>query len=357
MGIETYTLKDGSTRYRATAYVGSQRLRKRGFKTKKEAKKWIAVTIADGTVTQPQTFARVAADWLESYRATVRPSTYNKTRVIIRHAIDHFGDTLIATITQADAQALANQWSYQYVNFGKMVSFVSGVFKYAIANEIITKNPFDHIRRPKAHKKSKEIDLWSAADLAAFLEACKADPRPIIYPFFRLLAYTGVRKQEILALEWTDLDGNLLHIRRALTVDYDNATITGETKNATSNRVIALDAGTLAALADWYNQNSSARIFPVSVNRPGRWMNQISDRAGLPRSTPHKLRHLHCTILIQSGAALKDVQERLGHSDIETTLAIYAHANKNKQITADIFANSIPTSPADNPTKPSNPNH
>ena len=73
-----------------------------------------------------------------------------------------------------------------------------------------------------------------------------------------------------------------------------------------------------------------------------RWMNQIIDQnQNIPPSTPHKLRHLHCTILLDAKENIKDVQERMGHSTPQTTLNVYAHANKNKTHATDFFTSAL----------------
>lgn len=340
MAIEKYKTKSG-LRYRAVAYVDGQKVQKRGFKTKREAQKWIDHARVDGTLQSNITFAGLAAEWLDQYKDTVAPSSYGKTVTIVNHAVDEWGNRQVRTITPSDAQKLANQWSYEYVKYAKMISYVKAIFKFAVINNLIRTNPFDAIKTPAKHKESEAKELWTVEQLEIFLDACKEDEREMVYPLFRLLAYTGMRRQEAVALTWSDLDGNLLSINKAITVDYDNHYVLGPTKNESSNRVIGLDAGTLAALEEWRKLCTTQRIFAISIGRPWRWMKQICKRVGLPPCSPHQLRHLHCTIAIQNGASLKDVQERLGHSDIETTLEIYAHANKNKTTVADIFAKSI----------------
>lgn len=344
MAITTYKLANGKTYYRAEATINGKRATKRGFTTKRDAKRWIAKLQTEGKNIKPIAFDTLAYEWLEQYRPTVKPSTYAKTKTIIYHAIDHFGNTPVAAITNADAQALANKWSYEYTNYKKMVTYISTILKYAIANERLDKNPFDNIRMPLQHKEPKEIELWTTQELQRFLEACKRDPRKAIYPFFRLIAYTGMRRQEALALTWDDIDqdNNTIRIEQAITVDYDGREMIGDTKNKTSTRELAIDTDTMNALAEWKQYATSPHlVFPYNLNTPGRWMRQIIRDNNLPPSSPHKLRHLHCTILIEAGANIKDVQERLGHSDIETTLSIYAHANRNKSKAADIFAQAI----------------
>jgi integrase len=63
-------------------------------------------------------------------------------------------------------------------------------------------------------------------------------------------------------------------------------------------------------------------LYPSGVNR---WIKTILDRYDLPKITLHGFRHTHATLLLESGASIKEVQERLGHNNVSTTMDIYAH--------------------------------
>ena len=68
-------------------------------------------------------------------------------------------------------------------------------------------------------------------------------------------------------------------------------------------------------------------------------MKKICTVSGIRLITPHGLRHTHCSLLFEAGATLKEVQDRLGHADIKTTMNIYAHVTeKKKEETAVKFA-------------------
>ena len=116
-----------------------------------------------------------------------------------------------------------------------------------------------------------------------------------------------------------------------------------DTKTEGSHRVIALDVETLDILNEWHKVCPPGdRMFPRQPTVIYNWMQKIlKENPDIPPSTPHKLRHLHCTILLDAQASLKDVQERLGHASAQTTLNVYAHANPNKSIVADIFTNAL----------------
>ena len=139
----------------------------------------------------------------------------------------------------------------------------------------------------------------------------------------------------------------MLTISRTMTKDYSGRFVICEnTKTTGSQRAIALDDETLTILEDWHKKCPSGdRMFPRQPTVIYNWMQKIiKENPHIPPSTPHKLRHLHCIILLDANARLKDVQEPLGHASAQTTLNVYAHANPNKSIVADIFTRAIETS-------------
>ncbi len=349
MAIDKYTLKDGSVRYRATTYVKNKRVQKRGFLKKKDAQRWIDHTRVAGKVERPVTFNEVADEFLDAYEPTVKPSTfYNATRNL-RHARQTWGNKNINTITKADAQRLTNQLAQDYISYEVIVSQTSLVFSHAIAAEIIEHNPFEKIRKPRVKKEGgHRHKLWTIDELNRFLAACQEADSVLVYPMFHLLAYSGIRRGEMLALEFSDLDGDMLRINKTLTYDESGSYVIGPPKNNASYRTIALNAETVRLLDELKKIVPGPRFFPVSTTAVYNWMNKYADIASVPRNNPHNFRHLHCTMLINAGVPLKDVQERLGHSDIKMTLSVYAHANQDKRISINAISDYIYT---DNYTK------
>lgn len=348
MAIETYKLANGETRYKAVAYLESnQKTTKRGFKTKKAAKKWIAEQQVLGKEKPKSllTYGEVVEMWLEASKPTVKASTYCTMTTDIKASFKYIDpSTLISAITTEDISRLAQAYAVQYCQSKIKLSRVENVFKYAVLEDIIEDNPFRKLRKPKQKKKGKDYQLWSTENLSDFLDACKKDKKTMVYPMFRLLAYTGIRAGELLALKWSDLDGNILHIRRTLTRDYDFNFIVGDDgKTASAARDISIDDETLRILREWQRIcPSTKKMFLCTHTTMERWMNQIIDQnPNIPPSTPHKLRHLHCTILLDAKENIKDVQERMGHSTPQTTLNVYAHANKNKTHATDFFTSAL----------------
>jgi len=126
----------------------------------------------------------------------------------------------------------------------------------------------------------------------------------------KTLAYTGLRRSELLALRRNDISHGFVFVRRG---------------KGRRDRVIPLVKSLQKDLDAYIKKRglvSTAKIFPIAENRLARMIREAAVRAGLTNITPHQLRHYFATALVERGAEIKKVQELLGHSDISTT-AIY----------------------------------
>ena len=196
------------------------------------------------------------------------------------------------------------------------------------------------------HIKVTEVD-----ELKKFLDTAKNDFDLKKYTLFRLLAFSGMRIGECLALTWHDLDykNNTIAINKTLARTKNGIKIqTPKTKS--SNRVISLDTETMQVLKMWQfeqrkqllklginSMNKQQLIFSNTKNKfiiiptVRLAIKQIAKKAGIYPITTHGFRHTHATLLFASGMDIKQVQARLGHSNVQTTLNIYTHAIQDKQ--------------------------
>ena len=349
--ITKYETKDG-TFYRCSIYAGidpdtgkQKNIAKRGFKTKKAANAWADKTraaIANGEKkaslkAKTMTFHELYEDWFEQYKLGVKPSTAIKTAEIFRlHILPTFGHKRLQALTTDDIQSAVNAWAENDTRFKTMYNYTNRLLEYGAWRGFIADNPAKGISMPKKIKRvQKDENFWTKDELNIFLKECKKDKRKDVYPFFRLLAYTGMRRGEILALEWTDLDEDILSVNKAISRDENGNAIISTPKTKSSVRTIVLDKET-ARIMKWYHAiNNGKYIFggnkPIPDSLPRKWLVSIAKRAGLRPISIHGFRHTHCSLLFESGATPKEVQERLGHSSSEITLNIYTHISERQK--------------------------
>lgn len=378
--IKKYKLKNGDTRYMFQIYVGTdkatgkqKRTTRRGFKTKKEAELSLArlrLKVANNEIITKkyETFNDVYQAWIQIYEGTVEESTFVKTETIFKlHILPSLGKYRISEITIDICQKEMNNWTSYYKNYYKLKSYASRVFKFAITRNIIERDPFDYVIVPN---KPKELivktigdgNFYTKEELIRFLDCAKKSENTKVYTFFHLLAYTGMRKGEALALVWKDINfkEQNITIKRALSQGKDNRLYIKAPKTG-DMRVVSIDKQLIQVLYAWkkeqkdmnrklgYNRSDSKQlIFPnrqndyLQLSKTNTWIKRIQRAHNLKEITTHGLRHTHCTLLFEAGASLHEVQNRLGHSDSKTTMNIYTHITEKTQKNAmDAFTRYI----------------
>lgn len=188
-------------------------------------------------------------------------------------------------------------------------------------------------------RKPSSVMVWTPAQAAAFLEAARGDR---LYLLFHLIAYTGLRRGEALALRWSDLDlaENALVVTRQLSLGADGFEFLSPKSNA-ATRAVALDASTRALLLAEAEHRSARRgqaaidalgdalIFTTPEGEPlepGRVYDRfrhLAQQAGLPPVRLHDLRHGTATYAHAAHVDAKTLSRMLGHSSVAFTLQTY----------------------------------
>lgn len=367
--IKKYLTKKGETRYLFQTYLGidpatgkEKRTTRRGFKTIKEAKaaeRDLLLDVEENGFSnnedfQNPTFAEVAELWLESYKNTVKPTTYQNVKKKLDVMIDlYFSDMKIQQISVAYCQKVAIKLSNRYILYANYYSVISRIFKYATSIDIIKSNPLDKIIKPKNMPLKGKENYYTKQELTEFLKVYKANCKPVDYTFFHLLAFSGLRTGEAIGLMWSDVDfeNKLLSISRTAVVIGDKQTVQ-DPKTKRSKRVITLDDETLNVLKLWKRQqikeyfragmpykHDSNYIF---TNSFGGWISPSAVKERLRRFfcehkdikkiTPHGFRHTHASLLFEAGVTAKIISDRLGHNNVQTTLDMYTHINDNQRV-------------------------
>jgi len=348
-------------------------INKGGFNTKKEANNYLRKAILDLENSKylvvkkekKNTYQEAYEEWLEIYRNNVKESTLHKTMVVFRdHILPKFGKYKIDLISINSLQKQAYEWHSKYKNYKKMINYTFAVFNYAFRMGYISSNPKDKFIMPKKVQEQQDEDLkyYTREELITLFKYLEKDATNEWFTFFRLLAYTGIRKGECLALTWNDIDfkNNTLTVNKTISVGLNNKQIVQDPKSFNSFRTISIDTNTMTILKKWkteqasillkfgYNSmNKNQLLFSTAsrnkmytLSKPRTILKKVCDKNNFKFIHIHGFRHTHASLLFESGVTMESVKERLGHSDIQTTVNIYTHiTQKNKDKTAKKFAN------------------
>ena len=360
MKITSYK-KNGKTYYKFNAYLGLDeygkeiRTNRQGFTTKKDAEIEFLRLKEKGLnkKTTVLTLDDAYQEWISSYKLTVRGSTLENTVAIYKNHIQSLiGKKKIDTFTTSFMQQFINDISKKTDLFSRVKSILSRIFDMQVRNKNIPSNPCKDIILPKKQAKSDEKieNFYNKDELTTFLKLAIEQLPFKYYVFFHLLAFTGMRRGEALALLKSDIDteNKQLFITKTLSRNQDSAKVINATKTSDGNRVIDIDDNTLTLLIQLMKTNDGDILFIdensnyIHLSTPIKYLDKLVKDNDLKRITVHGLRHTHCSLLFEAGATVKEVQHRLGHKDIKTTLDIYTHLTKNQKVdTVNKFLNFI----------------
>lgn len=173
------------------------------------------------------------------------------------------------------------------------------------------------------------------------------------YVFFYIAYFTGMRKGEINALKWSDIDDNIIHIRRSVSQKTKgNSILETPPKNKSSMRDLQMPLPLKSVLETHKSRQMQTEDFNINYRVCGGikclsdtaidMHNRIySKNAGIDRIRVHDFRHSHASLLCNEGINIQEIARRLGHSDIQTTWNTYAHLYPREEERAIAILNKI----------------
>ncbi|AEE95743.1 site-specific integrase [Mahella australiensis] len=324
-----------------------------GYRTKKEAEKALDLLLAEiekGEYVKPtnMTIGEFLDEWLEEYcKPKLAPKTYKSYSDTIRL----YFKPILGRIELAKLKPITIQRYYNMLKEeGKLSDttinyhhrLLSKALKQAVKWQYISKNPCDAVDTPK--KRNVEMKIWNIENVKKAEQVFANSP---IFIHVMLAIYTGMREGELCGLRWEDInfkDGTCTIRRTAQRVDKE--LIFKEPKTDTSTRVVALPQNIIEMLKQEKKKQAENKILLgsaydnnyegyISVWEDGhfkepdyvskKFHKMLAATPELPMIRFHDLRHTHASLMLASGANMKVVSERLGHSQIGITMDLYSH--------------------------------
>ena len=305
--------------------------------------------------------------WMETVkRPSLKAASFDRLeRTYLTQIKDsRVGRCQLGNITSMDVQGLINEKSrtLSYSSLKKIYELLNGCFEYAVICREMDFNPVRAVQMPKKenlNKKEKQMGVFSKEELTRIenVAAITYQSGEVRYRhtwFFLLLANTGLRAGEAIALRWDniDLDKGFIHVKQNASVvkcrdgkenKYQVVITTVKTK--TGNRIVPCNEKALQALRALQDYQKSHHIHSdyVDFNDKGELLSQqtlpkilkaILKAADVPYRSVHSFRHTFATNLIQAGVDVKVVSQLLGHSSVKITYDTYVHMGVDRAIEA-----------------------
>lgn len=319
-----------------------------GYKTKKEAELAAAeleIKYQSGLLSseaKDETVESFVRKYIENVLSTkIEETSYDlRIKLFNSYIAPHIGKLKIKSLTPMQVQNFINALIKEGKSAGHVVNIINllgQAMKTAEEWGYIVRSPVSLVSKPKL--KQKKITVWSKEQFQYFLNNTKDSK---CYSFYLLGLSTGMRPGEILGLDWSrvDFERKIIRVERTLARTKERGLFIKETpKNNSSRRTIPIPDNLSNYLKRYklsQQPNKYNLVFPgfrtdlCYVAVVNEIMQRDIERCGLPRITPHDLRHTHATFLLSPepfglGQNVKIVSERLGHSKTSTTLNTYAH--------------------------------
>ena len=351
---KTGRTKDGKTQYRVVVnYTDTngeyKQLSQRvyGRTEAKDAEDALERKVQEKEFSKRITLRQLYEEYTAAKVHEVRTSSLNKTKSILKNHVlnTDLSNRRIDRLTVPVLQEWKNNLGQKDIMIStknNAIRELNALLNYAVRMEYLPKNPLRNVGKFKDAYftvKQEQYKYYTKEQFDRYYQAALSCRKNLTdyacCVFFYLLFYSGLRKGEMNALKWSDLEGNTLHVRRSI-----NQKVKGyeETppKNPSSYRTVELPQNAMDVIkahralfenSDRFNDDwrLCGGIKPISDTNIENHNTLYAKLAGLHHITIHEFRHSHATLLINSGVSIFAVQRRLGHSDIKTTMKHYAH--------------------------------
>lgn len=364
MAIKEIKKKNGETVYRKQIYLGVDNLTGKKVKAsvtaknkkelkRKELQRRLEFEKNGNTVqrnAQVQFYHELVELWKESVYGSLQPNTIKSHEWIINnYLLPRFGKMKIEKITTINVQDFANELANErnikgagIISYKRILSENKRLLSYAVSLGVIKYNPAIDITIPPTKKEQQKTKWFKQEELKQLLQQFDKMETGYYRDYasailFKFLLATGLRAGEAVALTWDDIDLESGTVTVNKTLNGLRDVVAPKTKSG--YRTISIDKSTLLMMR-MFRARSQQRagttglsvVFwgknpktPKQLAVERKKLRCILEDLGMKRRSLHAFRHTHATMMVEAGMPPKELQYRMGHSDISITLGIYAH--------------------------------
>ena len=367
--------KDGLQKYRVivsyTDAHGKHRKKEKsafGNSAARELEHQLMLEVKQSASPSNMKFSELCEEYRKVSLLETRKSTSSKKFSRIEHHIlPYFGNLALQKITsrhvqnwkiEADQKRTAQNKPYEHNTKKDWYKELSAIFNYAVRMEYIPKNPCKNVGNFKAPDtiKTEKFNFYTPEQFNRFISVARENATTLygwdFYVFFCIAFYTGMRKGEICALKWTDIEGDYIKVTRSIHQKLKGGDIEGPPKTKSSVRTLQIPLPLKRILEEHKARQSLISAFTEEFRICGgiRCLRETSisnkntayaKAAELPHIRVHDFRHSHASLLANEGINIQEIARRLGHSDVKMTWNTYSHLYPREEERAVEILNKI----------------
>lgn len=286
-----------------------------------------------------ETFAHFSQMWYDLYKKPyLRENSLNSIKYILNdHILPYIGGLRLRDIAPMQIQSIMAGLSGKSNSLqAKVLMNLRSIFNVAMENGLVAKSPVSTMLKP-AGKATQEKETLTADECQVLLSKVQ---NTRARTFLLVALHTGMRRGEILGLQWKDIDfkAKVIHVRHNAVVKEGETTVSEDLKTKAAKRNLPLSEELEAWLSERKKTSHSQYVIAMENHKPMtksayRSMWTLIEREHPDRHiTAHILRHTYITRLFESGSLdIKEIQYLAGHSTMDMTLKVYTHYDKRSR--------------------------
>lgn len=332
-----------SNGYWRTHYIDENGNRKDiKVKTKEELVKRLVAIYTGIDKAQKITFQKLFWEWLEYKRTiTASPNTIQRHR---QHYMKYFHDTEIdnkpiANITEIYLEKFLNNmvksFNITHKEYGNVKGVVNGMFEYAVRMKYLQDNIVPKVKigvkfKQIVHKKASTqvYNTDEKKELFEYLDKMYSETEDTVYIAVKINFYLGLRVAELVALKWSDMEEDSVHVVREEIRNQETNVVSVEEHTKTHTDRFVILTPTVKKLFEELRceHKDTDYIFTrkgerITARQTAYVLEKYAERKGIPVKSTHKMRKTYASCLSAQGVPLDYIREELGHSSIQTTLS------------------------------------